>query len=138
MANERLPRSQILYFKPPQDKVEMQQLWRVMDDLQNGLINIDTAIGTLVLAGIVSSVTDDGNGVVVVDNTDPLNPIITFAGVFVDGVTITGDGTSGNPLVAVASGVASVTDEGSGIVDNTDPVNPVINYQHFMYLTVGT
>jgi hypothetical protein len=104
MANERLPRSGILYFKPPQDKVEMQQLWRVMDDLQSGLISVNEAIGALVLAGIVSSVTDDGNGVVVVDNTDPLNPIITFAGVYVDGVSITGNGTSGNPLVATATG----------------------------------
>jgi hypothetical protein len=31
------------------------------------------------------------------DNTDPLNPVVQIA---VDGVTITGDGTSGNPLVA--------------------------------------
>lgn len=37
------------------------------------------------------------------DNTDPLNPIVNIA---VDGVTITGDGTPGNPLVA--SGVGSV------------------------------
>jgi len=31
------------------------------------------------------------------DNTDPLNPVVEIA---VDGVTITGDGTPGNPLVA--------------------------------------
>lgn len=54
--------------------------------------------------GIVMSVTDDGNGVVSVDNTDPANPIIKFYGVNVDGVTITGDGTSGNPLVATTGG----------------------------------
>jgi len=35
------------------------------------------------------------------DNTDPLNPIIEIS---VDGVTITGDGTPGNPLVSAASG----------------------------------
>lgn len=34
------------------------------------------------------------------DNTDPLNPIVQIA---VDGVTITGDGTAGNPLVAAGS-----------------------------------
>ena len=33
------------------------------------------------------------------DNTDPLNPVVQIA---VDGVTITGDGTSGNPLVSVS------------------------------------
>lgn len=54
------------------------------------------------------------------DNTDPLNPIVNIA---VDGVTVTGDGTSGNPLVSVASGVASVT----GLdTDNTDPLNPIV------------
>jgi hypothetical protein len=34
------------------------------------------------------------------DNTDPLNPIVNIA---VDGVTVTGDGTSGNPLVSVSA-----------------------------------
>jgi hypothetical protein len=34
------------------------------------------------------------------DNTDPLNPIIQLS---VDGTTITGDGTPGNPLVSVSS-----------------------------------
>lgn len=53
-------------------------------------------------SGGVASVTDDGNGVVSVDNTDTANPVIEFNGVNVDGVTITGDGTSGSPLVAVA------------------------------------
>jgi hypothetical protein len=53
--------------------------------------------------GGVQSVTDDGNGVVTVDNTDPINPVIQFNGVNVDGVTITGDGTIANPLVAAAA-----------------------------------
>lgn len=35
------------------------------------------------------------------NNTDPANPIV---GISVDGVTITGDGTSGDPLVATPSG----------------------------------
>jgi hypothetical protein len=50
--------------------------------------------------GLVDSVTDDGIGWVTVDNTDPENPIISFAGVAVDGVTITGTGLAGDPLVA--------------------------------------
>jgi len=55
------------------------------------------------------------------DNTDPQNPVVQVA---VDGVTITGSGTSADPLVSVGGGVASVTGES---VDNTDPVNPVVN-----------
>lgn len=55
------------------------------------------------------------------DNTDPLNPVIEIS---VDGVTITGDGTPGNPLVGSPAGVVSVT----GLdTDNTDPLNPIIN-----------
>ena len=37
------------------------------------------------------------------DNTDPLNPIVEIS---VDGITITGDGTPGNPLVAAGGGGA--------------------------------
>lgn len=55
-------------------------------------------------SGGVTSVTDDGNGVVTVDNTVPTAPVIQFQGVNVDGVTITGDGTLGNPLVASGGG----------------------------------
>jgi len=81
---------------------------------------------------IVESVNEDGSGVVKVDNTDPLNPIIQFAGVEVDGITITGDGTSGNPLTAtVGSGfVESVSDDAGGNVkvDNTDPINPIVQF----------
>ena len=53
-------------------------------------------------AGLVNSVTDDGNMVVVVDNTIPTDPVIKFNGVFVDGVTITGTGQNGDPLIATA------------------------------------
>ena len=50
-----------------------------------------------------------------------------LSAVSVDGVTITGDGTPGNPLVSVGGGggVQSVTGDG---VDNTDPLNPVLTY----------
>lgn len=77
----------------------------------------------------VQSVNDDGNGVVSVDNADPLNPIIEFNGVNTD-ATITGDGTAGSPLSAVADGVQSVSDDGGGVVsvDNTDPDNPIIEF----------
>jgi hypothetical protein len=57
-------------------------------------------MATQLNAGEVESVTDDGNGVVSVDNTDTTNPVIKFNGVNVDGISITGNGTSGNPLVA--------------------------------------
>jgi len=63
--------------------------------------------------GSVNSVTDDANGVVSVDNTDPSNPVIEFNGVNVDGITMSGDGTSGNPLVAtggILKGTTSGTD----------------------------
>jgi hypothetical protein len=50
--------------------------------------------------GLVDSVTADGIGWITVDNTDPENPIVGFAGIEVDGVTITGTGLAGDPLVA--------------------------------------
>ena len=42
------------------------------------------------------------------DNTDPLNPVVQIA---VDGVTVTGDGTSGNPLVSVSGSSSQFTYE---------------------------
>lgn len=80
---------------------------------------------------IVQGVTDDANGVVSIDNTTPTNPIVNFNGVNVDGTTINGDGTSGNPLTVIGvDGVQSVSDNAGGglSVDNTDPVNPVISF----------
>lgn len=73
-------------------------------------------------AGAVESVTDDGNGVVSVDNTDPSNPIIEFDGVSVDGVTITGDGTSANPLEAALPAAIN-----RGLYAQTSSSNPVTN-----------
>lgn len=54
-------------------------------------------------AGGVNSVNDDGVGWVIIDNTDPENPIVGFTGIDVDGVTITGSGLLGDPLVAVTT-----------------------------------
>lgn len=51
----------------------------------------------------VLSITDDGNGVVIIDNSDPRNPVARFGGVFVDGTTITGDGSQGNPLTSIGN-----------------------------------
>jgi hypothetical protein len=62
----------------------------------------DPLVASIPVGG-VQSVTDDGNGVVTVDNTDPINPVIQFNGVNVDGVTITGDGTAGSPLIAAGA-----------------------------------
>jgi hypothetical protein len=57
------------------------------------------------------------------DNTDPANPVVQIA---VDGVTITGDGTAGNPLVAAGGGGGSaltIKDEGTTIDSNVDEIN---------------
>lgn len=59
----------------------------------------------------VQSVTDNGGGGVAVNNTDPLNPVVSFIGVFVDG-TLSGDGTFGSPLSVIAGGV-----DGSGTLN---------------------
>lgn len=50
----------------------------------------------------IESVTDDGNIVVVVDNSDSLNPVIKFNGVIVDGNTIEGNGSVEEPLKIVS------------------------------------
>lgn len=76
------------------------------------------AIGT----GGVQSVTDNGGGGVSVNNADPLNPVVSFSGVFVDG-TLTGNGVFGNPLSAVyqAPSVDGITITGDGT-----PGNPLV------------
>jgi hypothetical protein len=70
------------------------------DEYLAGAISVEDFITQV---GGVQSVTDDGLGSVFVNNIDPLNPIISFTGINVDGTTITGDGTVGNPLVASAA-----------------------------------
>jgi hypothetical protein len=55
------------------------------------------------------------------DNTDPANPVIQIA---VDGVTITGDGTAGNPLVSVGGGSAlEILEDGVSVDANVDEIN---------------
>lgn len=79
-------------------------------------------LGTV--GGAVTSVTDDGNTVVVVDNTVPTAPVITFAGVIADGVTITGDGTVGNPLQSIGTGTVTSVDiiGNDGIIPSGGPI----------------
>lgn len=60
------------------------------------------------------------------DNSDSANPIVKIS---VDGVTITGLGTPGSPLVAVGGGtVDTVVGTTNRItVDSTDPANPIVD-----------
>jgi len=74
-------------------------------------ITVDDFVASLP-AGGVQSVTAEpspapGGDGIFVDNTDPLNPVLSFTGVEVDGTTITGDGTFGNPLVAAGGGAVN-------------------------------
>jgi hypothetical protein len=112
--------------------------------LDNDLQTLATAIDNVPTGG-VQSVTDAKAGVISVNNADPLNPVVEYTGVFidgsltgsgqfgdplsavyqapaVDGVTITGDGTPGNPLVA-ASGGGAVNYANVFFVDSTNGNN---------------
>ena len=85
-----------------------------LSDIESSLSVLNSRI-TTTAAGAIQSVTDDGGGIVTVDNTDPLNPIVGFSGTFVE--TLTDDS---NGLV---------------VVDNTDPVNPIITLEGFPVTT---
>lgn len=66
----------------------------------------------------VESVTDDGNGLVSIDNSDPLNPILIFSGVTTDGVAILGNGLNGNPITINPDYSYSLSDLGFDITPN--------------------
>ena len=68
----------------------------------------------------VQSVTDDGNGVVQIDNADPENPIVNFKGIAVDGTSIDGDGTAGDPLKFIGSVGGAVNYANVIFVDSTN------------------
>lgn len=86
--------------KQPETQVQFQHLWKVMDDIQGSSDASSQSVLALLL-GYVQSVTGP-----IVDNTDPQNPVLNVA---VDGVTITGDGSVGNPLVSAAGSGFSYT-----------------------------
>ena len=71
-------------------------------------VNEQMSISVPAIPTTVVTVTDDSNGVVSVDNTDPENPVINFDGVNTD-ATLTGDGSSGSPLSAVGGGSGNFT-----------------------------
>lgn len=76
---------------------------RFIGDYQPTAITVEDFIASIpIQAGGVQSVTDDGTGVVQVDNADPSNPIVVFKGISSDGSTIDGDGTPGDPLKFIA------------------------------------
>lgn len=68
----------------------------------------------------VEGVTDNGAGGILVDNTDPANPIVSFTGVTTDGVTVFGNGLD-QPLNSLADNFtvkASSTDGNPGYLDS--------------------
>ena len=90
---------------------DQSDLWLVLQSKQDLLVsgvNIKTingntllGSGNIAIVGGVQSVTGLNT-----DNTDPLNPVVEIS---VDGVTITGDGTPGNPLVSTGGGVPNLS-----------------------------
>lgn len=70
------------------------------------------------------------------DNTDPLNPIVQIS---VDGVTITGNGSIGNPLVAASTGGA-VLHTHYAFVDlvNGDDSTATLGNEGLSFLTIST
>lgn len=77
---------------------------------------INSTGGTITITGFytggtfVESISDDGNGIVSVDNTNPINPIIIFSGLNIDNSTITGTGLSGAPLTVISSPLVLIGD----------------------------
>lgn len=92
--------------------------------LDNDLQTLADAIDNVPTGGVQSvtaapSPAFGGDGIFV-DNTDPLNPVLSFTGVEVDGTTITGSGQFGDPLSAVyqSPAVDGVTITGDGTFGN--------------------
>lgn len=86
------------YRRQPEGQVLFQHLWRVMDDIQ--ALGVSNANGYNSIIGLLNGYVQSVTGPIV-DNTDPQNPVLNVS---VDGVTITGDGSVGNPLVATTGG----------------------------------
>lgn len=107
----------------------------------NGTLDLVDSNGTIIpVTGFytggtfVESVTDDGNGVVVIDNTNPLNPIVIFTGVTTDGSTITGTGLAGSPLAVIGGGSGVFVTGGTysngtlDLVDSNGTIIPVTGF----------
>ena len=64
------------------------------------------------------------------------NTAVLFT-VAVDGTTITGDGTVGNPLIAIGGGggggIESIVAGDNITVDNTDPLNPIVSASSLLF-----
>ena len=95
---------------------QIQSDWNQTNNLLLDFIknkpSIPTATSDLTNDSLVASVTGLNT-----DNTDPLNPVVQIS---VDGVTVTGDGTPGDPLVAVGSGGGTWGSITGTLPDQTD------------------
>jgi len=91
----------------------------------------DALLVEVVGTGFVESVTGLDT-----DNTDPANPIVRIS---VDGTTVTGDGTPGDPLVAMASGGSVENGVTPFVAGNTngilfqDSFGAISNFPQFAY-----
>ena len=95
----------------------------LLTNISNSSLLLSNVINNIITAGaFVQSVEDDGGGVVSVDNSDPVNPIIVFNGVETDGVTMTGNGKVGNPLVSLGGGTggSAIFKNGIAIKESAD------------------
>lgn len=98
---------------------------RFNGDYQPTAIKVEDFIASLpVPEGGVQSVTTApvvGADVISVNNADPQNPVINFKGVAVDGSTIDGDGTAGDPLKFIGAISLEVKYANVLFVDGTNP-----------------
>jgi hypothetical protein len=107
----------------------------------NGTLDLIDSAGTLIpVTGFytggtfVESISDDGNGIVIVDNADPLNPIVIFTGITIDGVTVSGTGLAGDPLTVIGGGSGVFVTGGTysngtlDLVDSNGTIIPVTGF----------
>lgn len=80
LSEVRLKNSEPLYGKQPQVNVDMQQLWKVMDDLGYMYDALSFDINAIITAssGYVTSITVDADGWITIDSSVPTEPEIIF------------------------------------------------------------